>query len=200
MAAGTWAQLLTGTAPKVRWPLDFAHDPFARARRFRIFTVTDDATKEYLAARGRYRDLGPPRCAGPRGAHRAGLGKPDLWHRDHLERDAGLERGDERGLALHRARQAYARHGIYKAFTSRMRDDLLNETLAFGPEHARRPRCRPDWPTATPPDPIRRPATRPPRPMPSNAPDRASGQFSTAGSGFSRIKVTRQGRSSQVFL
>ena len=199
MAAGTWAQLLTGTAPKVRWPLDFAHDPFARARRFRIFTMTDDATKEYLAARGRYRDLGPPRCAGPCGAHRAGLGKLDLWNRVHLERDAGLERGDERGLALHRARQADARHGIYKALTSRMRDDLLNETLAFGPEHARRPLadrmadCNAARPRSAP-------GYQTPAAHAVQRSLRASGQFSTAGSGFSRIKVTRPGRSSQVFL
>ncbi len=40
-------------------------------------------------------------------------------------------------LARHRPRQAHVRHGNCEAFNGRMRDELLNETLFFGIDHAR---------------------------------------------------------------
>jgi hypothetical protein len=65
--------------------------------------------------RGRHLDLGSPRRAGTDSAHRsARQARSDRQRprdRVHLERDAGLERGDGRALALHRAGQADARTG-----------------------------------------------------------------------------------------
>lgn len=49
-AAGTRAPLLTVAAPKACWSVDFVHDQFVQGRRFRIFNVIDDVTKECLAA------------------------------------------------------------------------------------------------------------------------------------------------------
>src|SRR5690606_20362037 len=49
-ATGTRAPLLTVAAPNARWSVDFVHDQFAQGRRFRIFNVIDDVTKECLAA------------------------------------------------------------------------------------------------------------------------------------------------------
>jgi hypothetical protein len=40
-------------------------------------------------------------------------------------------------VARHRPRQAHVRHGNCEAFNGRMRDELLNETLFFGIDHAR---------------------------------------------------------------
>lgn len=49
-ATGTRAPLLTVAAPNARWSVHFVHDQFAQGRRFRIFNVIDDVTKECLAA------------------------------------------------------------------------------------------------------------------------------------------------------
>lgn len=49
-ATETRAPLLTVAMPNARWSVDFVHDQFAQGRRFRIFNVIDDVTKECLAA------------------------------------------------------------------------------------------------------------------------------------------------------
>ena len=49
-ATGTRAPLLTVAAPNARWSVHFVHDQFAQGRRFRIFNVIEDVTKECLAA------------------------------------------------------------------------------------------------------------------------------------------------------
>lgn len=49
-ATGTRAPLLTVAAANARWSVDFVHDRFARGRRFGVFDVIDDVTKECLAA------------------------------------------------------------------------------------------------------------------------------------------------------
>ncbi len=49
-ATGTRAPLPTIARPNARWSVDFVHDQFAHGRRFRVFNVIDDVTKECLAA------------------------------------------------------------------------------------------------------------------------------------------------------
>jgi putative transposase len=49
-AIGTRAPILIEARPNARWSLDFVHDQFATGRRFRIFNVVDDITRECLAA------------------------------------------------------------------------------------------------------------------------------------------------------
>ena len=41
---------MTEALPNARWSVDFVQDQFAHGRRFRILNVTDDVTKESLAA------------------------------------------------------------------------------------------------------------------------------------------------------
>lgn len=40
-------------------------------------------------------------------------------------------------MALHRAGKANVRHGYVESFNERIRDELLNESLFFGLDHAR---------------------------------------------------------------
>jgi len=49
-AVGTRTPILVEAAPNVRWSLDFVHDQLACGRRFRIFNVVDDVTRECLGA------------------------------------------------------------------------------------------------------------------------------------------------------
>ena len=115
-ATGTRAPLLTVTRPNARWSVDFVHDQFAQGRRFRIFNVIDDVTKECLAA------VVDTSISGRRVARELTAlveqhGKPDLIrqrprHRVHLERDAGLERRCRRALAFHRPGQADAKRHL----------------------------------------------------------------------------------------
>jgi len=46
-ATGTLAPILVGARPNARWSVDFVSDQFASGRRFRIFNVVDDVTKEF---------------------------------------------------------------------------------------------------------------------------------------------------------
>jgi hypothetical protein len=147
-ATGTRAPLITLAVPNARWSVDFVHDQFADGRRFRVFNVVDDVTKECLAAvvdtsvsgRRVARELtalverrGKPGLivSDRRGsANSPGDCWPEEGHRVHLERDARLVGADGRALALHRPRQAYAeRHlrGVQRPHEGRVaqRDPVL---------------------------------------------------------------------------
>jgi putative transposase len=125
-ATGTRAPLLTLAAPNARWSVDFVHDQFADGRRFRVFNVVDDVTKECLAAvvdtsisgRRVARELtalverrGKPSLivSDRRGsANSPGDCGPEEGHRVHLERDARLVGEHQGTLAFHRSGQADA--------------------------------------------------------------------------------------------
>lgn len=49
-ATGTRAPVLTVAVPHARWSVDFVHNRLSQGRRFRIFYVIDDVTKDCLAA------------------------------------------------------------------------------------------------------------------------------------------------------
>jgi putative transposase len=49
-AVGIRAPILVEARPNARWSLDFVHDQLAGGRRFRIFNIVDDVTRECLAA------------------------------------------------------------------------------------------------------------------------------------------------------
>ena len=139
-ATGTRAPLLTMAVPNARWSVDFVHDQFAHGRRFRIFNVINDVTKECLAAvvdtwiSGR-------RVARELTALVARRGKPDLIVSDHgteFTSNAMLAWSEETGVAWHFiAPGKPMQNGICEALNSKMRDELLNETLFFGLDHAR---------------------------------------------------------------
>jgi len=139
-ATGTRAPLLTFAVPNARWSVDFVHDQFADGRRFRIFNVVDDVTKECLAA------VVDTSISGRRVARELTAlverrGKPGLVVSDH-----GTEFTSNAMLAWSEAAKVPwhfiapgkpMQNGICEAFNGRMRDELLNETLFFGLDHAR---------------------------------------------------------------
>ena len=139
-ATGTRAPLLTVAAPNARWSVDFVHDQFAQGRRFRIFNVIDDVTKECLAA------VVDTSISGRRVARELTMlierrGKPDLIVSDHgteFTSNAMLAWSEETGVPWHFITPGKPmQNGICEAFNSKMRDELLNETLFFGLDHAR---------------------------------------------------------------
>ena len=178
---GTRAPLLTVTRPNARWSVDFVHDQFAQGRRFRIFNVIDDVTKECLAA------VVDTSISGRRVARELTAlveqhGKPDLIVSDHgteFTSNAMLAWSEDAGVPWHFiAPGKPMQNGICEAFNSKMRDELLNETLFFGLDHAREIVARwvadynPRAPTFSPrlPDPcgFRRPTHRNGRSAPRN--------------------------------
>lgn len=139
-AMGTRAPLLTIARPNARWSVDFVHDQFAHGRRFRVFNVIDDVTKECLAAIVDT-SISSRRVARELSLVIARRGKPDLIVSDHgteFTSNAMLAWSEETGVAWHFiAPGKPMQNGICDAFNSKMRDELLNETLFFGLDHAR---------------------------------------------------------------
>jgi len=140
-AVGTRAPILTEAGANARWSLDFVHDQFACGRRFRVLNIVDDVTRENLAA------IPDTSMSGRRVARElteliGRRGKPDLIISDH-----GTEFTSNAILALskdYRVEWHYIapgkpmQNGYIESFNGRMRDELLNESLFFGPDHARR--------------------------------------------------------------
>jgi putative transposase len=139
-AVGTRAPIPIEARPNARWSLDFVHDQFACGRRFRILDIVDDVTRECLAA--------PPdtSISGKRVARElttliAKRGKPGM-----IVSDNGTEFTSNAILSWaseHRIEWRYIapgkpmQNGFCESFNGRMRDELLNETLFFGLDHAR---------------------------------------------------------------
>ncbi|TAH64314.1 MAG: IS3 family transposase [Rhodopseudomonas palustris] len=139
-ATGTRAPILVETKPNARWSVDFVSDQFASGRRFRIFNVVDDVTKECLAA------IPDTSISGRRVARELAdvirrRGKPDLIVSDHgteFTSNAMLAWTQDAGVAWHFiAPGKPMQNGICEAFNGRMRDELLNETLFYDLDHAR---------------------------------------------------------------
>jgi transposase InsO family protein len=128
-------------AARIRFAaLRVVHDQFASGRRFRILNAVDDVTRECLAA------IPGASISGRRVARELTelierLGKPGL-----IVSDNGTE-------FTSRAVPAWAQesqidwhfiapgkpmqNGFCESFNGRMRDELLNESLFFGLDHAR---------------------------------------------------------------
>jgi hypothetical protein len=123
-----------------RWSLDFVHDQFANGRRFRILNIVDDVTRECLAA------IPDTSISGKRVARELETlmtrrGKPGM-----IVSDNGTELTSNAILAWcaeHRIEWHYIapgkpmQNGYIESFNGRMRDELLNESLFFGLDHAR---------------------------------------------------------------
>ena len=139
-ATGTRAPLLTVAVPNARWSVDFVHDQFAHGRRFRIFNVIDDVTKECLAAVVDT-SISGRRVARELTALIARRGTPELIVSDHgteFTSNAILEWAEKMKVKWHYiAPGKPMQNGNCEAFNGRMRDELLNETLFFGIDHAR---------------------------------------------------------------
>ncbi len=139
-AVGTRAPILVEARPNARWSLDFVHDQFACGRRFRVLNIVDDVTRECLAA------IPDTSISGRRVAREltdliGRRGKPGMIVSDH-----GTEFTSNAILAWskdHRVEWHYIapgkpmQNGFCESFNGRMRDELLNESLFFGLDHAR---------------------------------------------------------------
>jgi putative transposase len=138
-ANGTRAPILVEAKANARWSLDFVHDQFANGRRFRILTVVDDVTKECLGA------IPDTSISGRRVARELTAiierrGKPGM-----IVSDNGTEFTCNAMLAWCKdykidwhfiAPGKPMQNGFIESFNGRMRDELLNETLFFGLDHA----------------------------------------------------------------
>jgi putative transposase len=139
-AVGTRAPILVEAKANARWSLDFVHDQFACGRRFRILNVVDDVTRECLAA------IPDTSISGRRVARELTTlierrGKPGM-----IVSDNGTELTSNAILAWskdHKVEWHYIapgrpmQNGYVESFNGRMRDELLNESLFFGLDHAR---------------------------------------------------------------
>ena len=139
-AVGTRAPILIEPRPNARWSLDFVHDQFACGRRFRILNIVDDVTRECLAA------IPDTSISGKRVARELSMlirrrGKPGVMVSDHgteFTSNAILSWATENKIEWHYiAPGKPMQNGFCESFNGRMRDELLNETLFFGLDHAR---------------------------------------------------------------
>ncbi|WP_307008110.1 IS3 family transposase [Agrobacterium tumefaciens] len=139
-AVGTRAPILVEAKANARWSLDFVHDQFACGRRFRVLNIVDDVTRECLAA------IPDTSIFGRRVARELTTlierrGKPGM-----IVSDNGTELTSNAILAWskdHKVEWHYIapgkpmQNGYVESFNGRMRDELLNESLFFGLDHAR---------------------------------------------------------------
>lgn len=139
-AVGTRAPILVEAKPNARWSLDFVHDQFACGRRFRVLNIVDDVTRECLAA------IPDTSISGRRVARELTTlitrrGKPGMIVSDHgteLTSNAILAWSKDHGVEWHYiAPGKPMQNGYVESFNGRMRDELLNESLFFGLDHAR---------------------------------------------------------------
>ena len=140
-AVGTRTPILVEAVPNARWSLDFVHDQFACGRRFRILNIVDDVTRECLGA------IPDTSISGVRVARELTAiveqrGKPKMIVSDHgteLTSNAILAWSKDTCVEWHYiAPGKPTQNGYIESFNGRMRDELLNESLFLGLEHARR--------------------------------------------------------------
>ena len=138
-AIGTRAPILVEARPNARWSLDFVHDQFATGRRFRILNVVDDVTRECLAA------IPDTSISGRRVAREltaliSRRGRPAMIVSDNgteFTSTAILAWAQDHGVDWHYiAPGKPTQNGFVESFNGRMRDELLNESLFFGLDHA----------------------------------------------------------------
>ena len=139
-AVGVRAPILVEARPNARWSLDFVHDQFACGRRFRILNVVDDVTRECLAA------IPDTSISGHRVARELtalieSRGKPGMIVSDNgteFTSNAMLTWAEQHIIDWHFiAPGKPMQNGFCESFNGRMRDELLNETLFLGLDHAR---------------------------------------------------------------
>lgn len=139
-AVGTRAPILVEAKANARWSLDFVHDQFACGRRFRVLNIVDDVTRECLAA------IPDTSISGRRVAREltdliSQRGKPRMIVSDHgteFTSNAILARSKDHRVEWHYiAPGKPMQNGYVESFNGRMRDELLNQSLFFGLDHAR---------------------------------------------------------------
>lgn len=118
--------------------LAFVHDPFACGRRFRMLNVVDDVTRECLAA---IPDTSISRVARELKTLILRRGKPGMIVSDHdteFTSNAILAWSRDHEVEWHYIAPGKSmQNGDVDSFNGRMNDELLNESLFFGFDHAR---------------------------------------------------------------
>jgi putative transposase len=131
-AIGTRSPMLVPMKPNERWSLDFVSDQLTDGRRFRVFAVVDDCTRECLAL------VADTSISGMRVARElnhliTARGKPQMIVSDNgseLTSNAILSWSDETRVAWHYiAPGKPMQNGFVESFNGRLRDEKLNETL-----------------------------------------------------------------------
>ena len=139
-AVGTRAPILVEAKANARWSLDFVHDQFACGRRLRVLNIVDDVTRECLAA------IPDTSISGGRVARELTAlittrGKPGIIVSDHgteFTSNAILAWSKDHKVDWHYiAPGKPMQNGFIESFNGRMRDELLNESLFLGLDHAR---------------------------------------------------------------
>ena len=139
-AVGARAPAPVPALPNQRWSLDFVHDQMITGRRFRVFNVVDDVTRECLAA------VPDTSISGKRVVREltdliARRGKPGMIVSDNgteLTSNAVLEWCGAAKVEWHYTTPGKpTQNAFVESFNGRMRDELLNETLFTSLAHAR---------------------------------------------------------------
>ena len=139
-AVGSPAPILLESKSNARWSVDFVHDQLACGRRLRTLNIVDDVTRECLAA------IPDTSIAGRRVARELTAlikrrGKPGM-----IVSNNGTEftsnamfawTQDNRVVWHFIAPGKPMQNGFCESFNGRMRDELLNESLFLGLDHAR---------------------------------------------------------------
>ena len=172
---GSRAPIRVEFKPNARWSVDFVHDQLACGRRFRILDIVDDVTRECLAA------TPDTSISGRRVARELTVlierrGKPGMIASDNgteFTSNAIFAWAQDNRVVWHFiAPGKPMQNGFCESFNGRMRDELLNESLFLGLDHARTKITELGSTITTSDDRTRRWAISLRRPMPPISPQR----------------------------
>ena len=140
-ALGTRAPMTVPQGPNQRWSLDFLSDAFACGRRFRIFAVVDDYSRECV------RLIADTSISGARVGRELDAAVFERMARPHtIVSDNGTELtsmailrwSKERNVEWHYIAPGKPyQNGFIESFNARLRDEFLNETIFTSLAHAR---------------------------------------------------------------
>ncbi len=141
-ALGTRAPMVLPQGPNQRWSLDFMSDAFACGRRFRIFAVVDDFSRECVRLIADTSISGARVGCEPDAAIFERMARPGTIVSDNGTEPTGMaigRRSKERNVEWHSiAPGKPCQNGFTESFNARLRDECLNETIFTSPTHARR--------------------------------------------------------------
>ena len=139
-ALGTRAPMTVPQAPNQRWSVDFLSDAFACGRRFRIFAVVDDYSRECV------RLIADTSISGERVERELDAAVFERMARPHtIVSDNGTELtsmailrwSKERNVEWHYVALGKPyQNGFIESFNARLRDEFLNETIFTSLAHA----------------------------------------------------------------
>lgn len=139
-AIGTRAPMAVPQGSDQRWSVDFLHDVLADGRRFRIFAVVDDFTRECLTLTVDT-SLSGARVVRELGRVAELRGRPCMIVSDNgteLTSNAVLAWSEESGIEWHYiAPGKPMQNAFIESFNGRFRDECLNEHLFHGLREAR---------------------------------------------------------------